>query len=182
MNRRVVAKQVRAQETRRAILDAFKNLAEQSQYDQISIAQIALAAGVGKGTVLAHFSEKLAIAATIFAEELERIAEGLEHMATSDLREICEQLAKVLDWADADDVYARLSVGDGAQICREVIGPSENKLMANLAEKLTVTYGDQAGQRAQALRAYLVYGVVVLRACADLIEARAVFFSLCKSA
>ncbi|WP_299347832.1 TetR/AcrR family transcriptional regulator [uncultured Maritalea sp.] len=179
MNRRVEAKQVRAQETRRAISGAYRTLAEQSRYDEISIAQIALAAGVGKGTVLAHFSEKLAIAATIFAKELERIAKRLKQEGTSDISTICAQLASILEWAAKDDVYARLSVGDGAQICREVIAPSEDRLVEQLTACFGASNAALADDRAQAVRANLVYAIVVLRVCADIEEAKSVFFRLC---
>lgn len=176
MTRRVEATQIRAQETRRSVLHAYSELAKQRCYDQISIAQIAERAGVGKGTVLAHFSEKLAIAATLFADQLEDIAKNLTQLEAPQMPLICAELARILEWADADDVYARLSVGDGAQICRQVIGPSEDKLMQSLVGALPAKDREQ---RAQQLRAYLVYAVVVLRACSDLAEAKTVFLGLC---
>lgn len=165
MNVRVEGKQKRAQATRAHILERFALLMRQQSYDEISIAQIAAAVEVGKGTVLAHFSEKLALAATLFAEELRQCLVRAE--AEAELHSTA-QIRKIFDpffaFIMQDDVYIRLIVGEGQNICRQLIEPVELELFDALAQKLSHS-GGNGELDIVAVRAFLVHAAVMYRAC-----------------
>ncbi|AVX02891.1 hypothetical protein MXMO3_00344 [Maritalea myrionectae] len=165
MNLRVEGKQKRAQTTRAHILESFAGLMRQQSYDEISIAQIAAEAEVGKGTVLAHFSEKLALAATLFAEEL---GQCLIRTEAEPKLQSAAQLRRIFDpffaFIMQDDVYIRLIVGEGQNICRQLIEPVEAELFEALAQKLG-NRGDGGDMDIVAVRAFFVHAAVMYRAC-----------------
>ncbi|MCF4096869.1 TetR/AcrR family transcriptional regulator [Maritalea mediterranea] len=165
MNLRVEGKQKRAQATRAHILQCFADLMARHDYDDISVAQIAASANVGKGTVLAHFSEKLALAATQFADVLNiclaRIEAESEITNAAQLRTIFDPF---FDLIRRDEVYIRLIVGEGQDICRQLIEPAENQLFDALGKKWP--HGnDNDVLDIVALRAFLVHAAVAQRAC-----------------
>jgi len=166
MNIRVEGKQKRAQATREGILEAYRALAANNHYDQISIAQIAEEAGVGKGSVLAHFSEKLALPATLFAQKLDLISEELEASSEPiDAQALNLILNTILDFTFTDDVYARLVVGEGLEVCRQVIEPSDTRLFAQVHERLITRLKDQPDMQIEAVRALFAHAVVLKRTC-----------------
>lgn len=165
MNARVEGKQKRAHATRAHILNCFAALMAHHSYDEISIAQIAAAAEVGKGTVLAHFSEKLALAASLFAQELEQCQQQIEQFgriqSAAHMREIFMPFFSLIM---RDDVFIRLIVGEGQNLCRQMIEPAEEQLFESLAHQLDL------GRPAQeldviAVRGFLVHAAVMYRAC-----------------
>ncbi len=165
MNVRVEGKQKRAHATRAHILDCFEVLMQSQSFDEISIAQIAASAEVGKGTVLAHFSEKLALAATLFAQELEKCQQQIEASAQiSSAAKLRSIFTPFFNLIMRDDVYVRLIVGEGQNLCRQMIEPAEARLFDSLARRLDV------GRPAQeldviAVRGFLVHAAVMYRAC-----------------
>ncbi|MGJ8529499.1 TetR/AcrR family transcriptional regulator [Maritalea sp.] len=175
MNVRVEGKQKRALVTREEILVAYDGLATRLSFDQISIAQIATSAGVGKGTVLAHFSEKLALPATLFARYIESISDRLTaNTAKIDKAVLKTILLELLAFIFTDDVYSRLVLGDGQDICRKVIEPSEMKLFELLFSKLDTKLSKLPEVQIETVRALLVHAVVLQRACSksDEVERR----------
>lgn len=165
MNLRVEGKQKRAQSTRTHILESFAGLMRQRNYDEISISQIAAQAEVGKGTVLAHFSEKLALAATLFAQQLAECTKRVDAVSVfrsaAQLRAVFDPF---FDLVIRDDVYIRLIVGEGQNICRQLIEPMELELFEALAQRLP---NNGAGTKIDivAVRAFLVHAAVMYRAC-----------------
>ena len=59
------------QKTRKAILDAAVSLFTAKGYSETTIADLARAAGVGKGTIYTYFQGKSSIFLTFFEEQLE---------------------------------------------------------------------------------------------------------------
>ncbi len=84
------------------ILESFAGLMRQQNYDEISITQIAAQAEVGKGTVLAHFSEKLSLAATMFAQQLAECTKRTEAVSVFSQQRSCgRSLTPSLAWSCA---------------------------------------------------------------------------------
>lgn len=179
MNIRVEGKQERAIKTRNSIQSAYDRLALRKAYDEISISAIAKEAGVGKGTVLAHYSEKLALPAACFAQKLKQlcdhIAELPDDVPASDL---VESLAQFLDFVFGDDVYGRVMLWEGHDICERVIGPTEERFYAVIASYLKPSKGLSTEQKLEIMRAFLVHAIVMHRACQSADETKTQFKQL----
>lgn len=135
MIQRIKGTQTRSAETRSAILAAVERLWRDRPYDAITIAQIAAEAGIAKGSVLAHFSEKLAILAGFLAQELDRTSAALA--ADPDFaitpQRLAAKFAPLLHFLAADKALLRLLTldGDGEQ-CSIVLDPATARLRAGL--------------------------------------------------
>jgi len=166
MSIRVEGKQKRAVATRQVVFDAYCNLAADRIYDEISISAIAKEAGVGKGTVLAHYSEKLALPAQLFADEVHRICDILHakntQICANELIQVCTQ---ILRFVFTDDVYGRIILWDGHEVCEQIIGPSEDRFFEVLSPRLPRSDLLDAQMQFELLRALLVNAVVMHRAC-----------------
>ena len=182
MNLRVAGKQKRTLVTRENILAAYRELATDLCFDQISIAAIARSAGVGKGSILAHFSEKLALPATLLALRIDLISAKLETGPTRiDKVGMKVILFQLLAFIFTDDVYSRLVLGDGLDICRRVIEPSENKLFEILFSRLDTKLSGTPDIQIDAVRALLVHAVVLRRACSQKEEVEERLWALIKA-
>lgn len=162
MTQRVEGKQKRALETRQKIMSAYEQLAAGKAYDEISIDEIARAAGVGKGTVLAHFSEKLALPAELLARHIAELSAEIEHQESHQF-DLKKTLTSLLEFVFTDDVYARIALWEGQQICADVIEPEEQRLFATISRHLRSDL-DQNLQF-DLIRALLVNAVVMHRSC-----------------
>src|SRR5271168_950215 len=67
----------RVDRTRDALLDAFRELALNKQFEDISVADIAARAGVGRSTLYEHFSGKDALLASSIAVPFSVLADTL---------------------------------------------------------------------------------------------------------
>ncbi|MGO1120533.1 TetR/AcrR family transcriptional regulator [Rhodovibrionaceae bacterium A322] len=77
----IEAKQARAQKTRSTLLASAKTLFDSQGFDQVTTEQIARSAGVSKGTLFAHFGDKLGLLAELGQQDLNRQIAGLEQAA-----------------------------------------------------------------------------------------------------
>ena len=177
MSIRVEGKQKRAVLTRQKILDAYEKLSRVRLFEDISVAEIARVAGVGKGTVLAHFSEKLALPAALFARALDNISDEIL-AGSSDHLDLEEVLIQLLNFTFTDDVYARILLWEGHDVCEAIIGPSEERLFAVLSEKLPQSERMSVEMQFDVIRALLVNAVVMNRACKSEDDTRAQFRDL----
>ena len=177
MSIRVEGKQKRAILTRQKILDAYVELSRVRLFEDISVAEIARVAGVGKGTVLAHFSEKLALPAALFARALDSISDEIL-AASSDQLDLEDVLIQLLNFTFTDDVYARILLCEGHDVCEAIIGPSEERLFAVLSEKLPQSEKMSVEMQFDIIRALLLNAVVMNRACKSEEDTRAQFCDL----
>jgi AcrR family transcriptional regulator len=136
MVQRIKNVQNRSGETRAALLKAVAALWEDRPFDAITVADIAAKAGVAKGTVLAHFSEKLSILAQFLADAIARTRAQLE--AQPDFARTPDKLTAamlpLLDYLLHDKALLRLLTtdGDGAQ-CAAVLDPALAELRDTLS-------------------------------------------------
>lgn len=135
MVQRIKGLQQRSAGTREAILAAVARLWRDRSFDDITIADIAAEAGIAKGSVLAHFSEKLAILAGFLAQALDDTSQALS--ADPGFADTPGHLAQSLDplfaYLLADRALLRLLTldGDGAQ-CTAILDPAVARLRAAL--------------------------------------------------
>ncbi len=73
--------QQRTLKTRQKILDAAHELFEDFGYEQTSVDMICQRAGVAKGTVFAHFSDKASLLTAVKIEQLERLVARMRSRA-----------------------------------------------------------------------------------------------------
>lgn len=137
MIQRVKGTQTRAVETRANILQAVDSLWDGRAFDDITIADIAQAAGVAKGTVLAHFSEKRSILAAFLADMLDVTCQRLNEssgFAASPAR-LSDALAPLIGYLLADRALLRLLTldGDAAQ-CAALLDPALLRLRGVLRQ------------------------------------------------
>lgn len=145
MTTRIKGTQKRAAETRSAILEAVARLWKNRAFDTIAIAEIAAAAGVAKGTVLAHFAEKGAILAGFLAEAIERQCDDLESTQgfARDPETLASSVEPLLSYMLTDRALLRLLIDDGDNAaCAAMLDPA----LARLGAVLT------AGFRSKGLR------------------------------
>ncbi len=135
MATRIKNVQHRSGETRTALLEAVADLWTERPFDEITVAAIATRAGVAKGTVLAHFSEKLSILAQFLADAIERTRQDLQTRPdfARDPQSLAGALLPLLAYLLHDKALLRLLTtdGDGAQ-CAAILDPA----LASLRETL----------------------------------------------
>lgn len=104
------------------ILEAARRLILQSSYENVSMAQIALAAGVAKGTVYIYFPTKEALFLALISEEYEQI-----------FGQMNTDLAALSAPADVDAVAAAISDSTISRpLFMQLIGVLHNVLEGNI--------------------------------------------------
>lgn len=150
MAARVAGQQQRARQTREAILVAAQALFAQKGFAATTISEIAAAAGVGKGTVLAHFSEKLSIFATSLAGRMRETATAI---AASDGRAdgLVAALTPLFSDMVADPAAITLMTSDASHICYHDLMPDFVNLQAALVARLAAAGQGEAQLAAETL-------------------------------
>ena len=87
-------------------------------------------------------------------------------------------LIQLLNFTFTDDVYARILLWEGHDVCEAIIGPSEERLFAVLSEKLPQSEKMSVEMQFDIIRALLVNAVVMNRACKSEDDTRAQFRDL----
>lgn len=138
MAARVAGQQHRARQTREAILAAAQALFAQKGFAATTLTDIAGAAGVGKGTVLAHFSEKLSIFATALAARMRQT--GLA-VAASDgsAGGLCAAITPLFADMVADPAAITLMTSDASHVCYHDLMPDFLALQAALVAALSAS-------------------------------------------
>jgi AcrR family transcriptional regulator len=144
MPQRIKGTQARSGGTRTAILNAVGRLWADRRFDAITVSDIAAEAGVAKGSVLAHFSEKQAILAHFLAQALDRQSEALaanEEFAR-DPDSLAAAFAPLLGYLLADKALLRLLTSEGdSEQCSAVLDPALERL------RLVLLHGFARAQR-----------------------------------
>lgn len=107
-------KQKRAQETRQRILVAATDLFNQGNFNAVSTESIAAQANVSKGTLFAHFGDKLGLFAEIGLKELQACVDDLHEVAESSVlngRDLLTQsLMKILQYFEKQPEFLRIFI------------------------------------------------------------------------
>ncbi|MBF0677875.1 MAG: TetR family transcriptional regulator [Devosia sp.] len=136
MVQRIKNIQPRSLQTRTTILSAVERLWQTRSFDAITIAEIAAEAGIAKGTVLAHFSEKLAILAQFLGRALDEATTALEQEPdfARDARSLSNSVLPLLAYLLRDKALLRLLTTDGDDgQCHDILDPA----LLRLREALT---------------------------------------------
>ena len=134
-------------------------------YDAVSIEEIARAAGLGKGTVLAHFSEKLAILAAFHAERLAEVASIVRDLP---LPAAPAQLAQAL-WPlvaalCADPACIRLATAEATDPARQDLAAAEAALRQEVHFVLKLSGHDHPQLAGELVEAALLHVALAARA------------------
>ncbi len=120
------AKQKRAQVARQKIFEAAQQLFQDKGFDETGTEEIAKAAGVAKGTVFAHFGDKLNLLAEVGLVEmkervlyLEKHAEG-SSVPKKPVETLSKGLEALLDYFEQQPEFLRVFVEESALSKREV--------------------------------------------------------------
>ncbi|KKB84086.1 hypothetical protein VW29_11930 [Devosia limi DSM 17137] len=168
MTTRIKGSQQRALDTRAAILAAVTRLLAQKPFDAITIAEIAAEAGIAKGSVLAHFSEKLSILASFLADELNttcvRLAADPQSATTP--QRLAAALTPLLVYLSSDRALLRLLAtdGDGTQ-CHDILDPVMAQAHQTLAGSFAAAGHADPSLHAEVTLAFIVH-VAVSQECA----------------
>lgn len=166
MNHRVAGRQKRALQTREAILGVARALFAAHGFDAVKLETIAAEAGLAKGSVLAHFSEKLVLLAVIFGDSLALAAVELR-LAPAPLRS--ERLAEIL-WPLvgnllSDPAYLRLLTAEPQTPSATQLRPDLERFTLALEDALDRTGHDHADIAATMVRAVLLQLTIEARDC-----------------
>lgn len=169
------AKQKRAQIARAKIIKAASKMFATQGFDGTKTEDIAKEAGVSKGTVFAHFGDKLYLLAEVGQVELDARLEYLEGVAEADragdaVENICIGLDRILDYFEEQPEFLRLFVEKSAlRLSDEGYGFDESIRRIHRALKAIVARwngGLDAELTAVALRAYMLH-MAVGRLCGE---------------
>lgn len=142
MTTRIKGSQARSQQTRNAILATVAQMLQARRFDTITLSEIAAEAGIAKGSVLAHFSEKLSILASFLAQAMDETTAALRADPGCAARPetLVARLLPLLDFLKTDRALARLlsSDGEGTQ-CAVILDPA----LVRLREALVGAYSGQ---------------------------------------
>ncbi|AEV38013.1 protein containing Transcriptional regulator, TetR-like, DNA-binding, bacterial/archaeal domain [Pseudovibrio sp. FO-BEG1] len=138
-------KQKRAQETRQRILVAATDLFNQGNFNAVSTESIAEQANVSKGTLFAHFGDKLGLFAEIGLKELKICVDALHEEAetstASGREQLNHSLMKILQYFEKQPEFLRIFIdvagwekGSRAENFLDVAG-SIDKLFQRFIEK-----------------------------------------------
>jgi len=94
-------------ESKDMILKAFMALLEHGSYDQVSVSQIALEAGVTRMTLYRHFKEKEDILLYHFEQNLERVLDHMEESTSRAIEDLLEFRFKVLKESKYTSILAK---------------------------------------------------------------------------
>lgn len=135
MTIRIKGSQARSLQTRAEILSAVEGLLARRSFDDITLSDIAAAAGIAKGSVLAHFSEKLSILASFLADAMDRTTDALaaDPGCASEAGRLVTVVLPLIDFLKTDRALARLLAvdGEGTQ-CAAILDPALARLGAGL--------------------------------------------------
>ncbi|KZL21221.1 Nucleoid occlusion factor SlmA [Pseudovibrio axinellae] len=175
------ATQKRAQKTRERILEAAEHMFETSRFDAVSTEAIAEAANVSKGTIFAHFTDKLGLLAEVGLRDLDVRLEELEKRlseAQADCdteEEIINVIAQFLNYFEKQPYFLRLFI-DEAGWKQSAKAEMFDKLVLRQQQLLTawVELGQKQGTirvadpciLGSALRAFLLH-VSIGRVCGE---------------
>ncbi len=169
------AKQKRAQVARAKIIDAATKMFVKQGFDATKTEDIAKEAGVSKGTVFAHFGDKLYLLAEVGQVELDARLIHLEELAAAEVNEglkeqICIGLDAILDYFEEQPEFLRLFVEKSAlRLTDEGYGFDESIRRIHRALKAIVARGSRGldpEMTAVALRAYMLH-MAVGRLCGE---------------
>jgi AcrR family transcriptional regulator len=139
MTARVTGQQERSRQTRILVLETARTLFAAEGFDAVSLEAIAREAGIGKGTVLAHFSEKASILAIVLGESIQRTIEAVQ---SAKLPLFPDRLANVLmpllEQLLADHAYLRLMVSDRPVALAQIL-PALDELKFEMANALAAS-------------------------------------------
>ena len=125
--------------TRRALLDAAYSLIAEAGTAQVALAEVALAAGVGRTTLYDYFSDRDDLIAALVEEELPNVVSDLIDSVPSDLPirdQLAELAARTVEFVATDRVFGVIlhrevgRMGLGAQ---ERIRESHSDLSSTIA-------------------------------------------------
>lgn len=152
MNVRVSGQQQRARQTREAILRAAETLFAQKGFAATTLSEIAAAAGVGKGTVLAHFAEKLSIFASSLAVRM-RQASAAIMASDGGAPGLVAAIEPLFADMVADPAAIELMTSDTSDTCYHDLMPDFLRLQQALVARLTHAGQGQPELAAEALMA-----------------------------
>ncbi|WP_310621419.1 TetR/AcrR family transcriptional regulator [Flexibacterium corallicola] len=175
------ATQKRAQKTRERILEAATSMFEADDFDNVSTESIAESANVSKGTIFAHFSDKLGLLAEIGLRDLNERLDELEARALavepdSDVQEeIITVISKFLNYFEKQPHFLRLFIdeagwkrSDRADLFDTVVVRQQKLLTAwvELGQRRDVIRSADPCILGSALRAFLLH-VAIGRVCGE---------------
>jgi AcrR family transcriptional regulator len=94
--------------TREALLEAAKNLIEEAGTAEISLGEVALAAGVGRTTLYDYFSDRDDMIASLVEEELPRVISDLIESVSKNQevdRRMADLASKTVEFVASDPVF-----------------------------------------------------------------------------
>jgi AcrR family transcriptional regulator len=139
MSFRVTGQQQRSRDKRALILATARQLFMEQGFDPVSIETIARAAGIGKGTVLAHFSEKATILAIFLAETIDGCISAVRQARQPLFPDrVATTLLPLLEQLLADHAYLRLMISDRPVALAQIL-PGLDELKFELAKGLAIS-------------------------------------------
>lgn len=125
--------------TRRALLDAAHSLIDEAGTAQVALAEVALAAGVGRTTLYDYFSDRDDLIAALVEDELPNVISDLIASVPSDLPirdQLAELAARTVQFVATDRVFGVIlhrEVGRMGLEAQERIRESHADLSATIA-------------------------------------------------
>lgn len=139
MTIRVTGQQQRSRDKRVLILETARTLFALEGFDAVSLEAIARTAGIGKGTVLAHFSEKATILAIFLGETITRCVVEIKQARQPLFPDrVATVLLPLLENLLADHAYLRLMISDRPVALAQIM-PGLNELKFELAKALAMS-------------------------------------------
>ncbi len=125
--------------TRRALLDAAYSLIAEAGTAQVALAEVALAAGVGRTTLYDYFSDRDDLIAALVEDELPNVVSDLIDSVPSDLPirdQLAELAARTVEFVATDRVFGVIlhrEVGHMSLGAQERIRESHSDLSSTIA-------------------------------------------------
>lgn len=139
MTIRVTGQQQRSRNKRILILETARTLFATEGFDNVSLEAIAKNAGIGKGTVLAHFSEKATILAIFLGETIFACVAAVKEARQPLFPDrVATVLLPLLENLLADHAYLRLMISDRPVALAQIM-PALNELKFELAKALALS-------------------------------------------
>lgn len=163
MEKKIKGRQARAGKTRTAILDATTTLLGAKNFDEIKLTDIAAEAGIAKGSVLAHFTDKAAILATFLAHHVDETTAEIEDDIASakSATHLTDRLFGLSTYLRTDAALIRLISGSHVgTACEELLIPASERLQSSLERAFTRVGKPDADLCAEVVIALLVHDAV----------------------
>lgn len=173
MEKKIKGRQARAGKTRTAILDATTALLGSKNFDEIKLTDIATEAGIAKGSVLAHFTDKAAILATFLAHRVDETTSKIESDIDSakNATHLTEALVSLSVYLTTDTALIRLIAGSYVgTACEELLIPASQRLQSALAQAFAYEGKVDAELCAEVVIALLVHDAVTGGCMSDELE------------